>query len=409
MEDQVLMEYARLLNRESDAVHAKNDQEFKKVKNEIVKLREGSEILQLYYHGKRAELENLPVPDGYYEIEEKIKQFKLEDKYSVSKLSDDELFNLLYRRYCDWKNGSCNFEYGDLQDFYENKTGKGFVREAIYREQEEDVSKRYELDAKSNEELFNLAVVLKRNNNNETDGDKRKQSNLDIRVIIRLYSKRTGTDSNEVSSKVSAEAIPTPQPTANKIQTKQNSTIKTIKAHLDWISFNDINASVSTRIVDMPYAKILDYKLNDNSQTITAPSTYKTKTDLGSVVGRSIIGGLLTGGIGAFIGGATANKKTVQTSDATTTIIHNYELVITLDNTTMPNITLNFKEDKRSAEEAASMLGVIINRNKQKASSQIASPSSSIADELTKIADLKAKGLITDEEFNVMKKKIIGI
>lgn len=67
--------------------------------------------------------------------------------------------------------------------------------------------------------------------------------------------------------------------------------------------------------------------------------SYKTSTSTGSMMGRAIIGGVLTGGAGAIIGGATAKKNT-QAS------ISGYKINITIRNMQNPIITIEtHKED----------------------------------------------------------------
>lgn len=51
------------------------------------------------------------------------------------------------------------------------------------------------------------------------------------------------------------------------------------------------------------YNEILDFNINDQK-------SYKTSTSTGSMLGRALVGGVLTGGVGALIGGATAEKNT---------------------------------------------------------------------------------------------------
>ena len=55
----------------------------------------------------------------------------------------------------------------------------------------------------------------------------------------------------------------------------------------------------------------------DNAQVISVDKTWDsirnvaTKTNMGSMIGRSVAGGLLFGGVGAIVGGSTAKKDTI--------------------------------------------------------------------------------------------------
>ncbi len=64
-------------------------------------------------------------------------------------------------------------------------------------------------------------------------------------------------------------------------------------------------------IKNIPYkfSDILGYRVSDNSTTIHEAQTAQTKTSGASMLGRAVVGGVLLGGVGAVVGGATAKKK----------------------------------------------------------------------------------------------------
>jgi hypothetical protein len=61
----------------------------------------------------------------------------------------------------------------------------------------------------------------------------------------------------------------------------------------------------------MPFEKIIGFELKDNQTTVTKTTSlkYKTSTNTGSMLGRAVVGGILTGGVGAVVGAATAKKN----------------------------------------------------------------------------------------------------
>ena len=71
----------------------------------------------------------------------------------------------------------------------------------------------------------------------------------------------------------------------------------------------------------------------------------------------------------------------------------------------------------QNANQAKDVLSVIIDDAKQASApitqpitqSVVAPASSSVADELAKLAKLKADGILTDEEFRVQKSKLLGL
>ena len=56
---------------------------------------------------------------------------------------------------------------------------------------------------------------------------------------------------------------------------------------------------------------IIDFSLLDKQTVIQhhSGSTAETNTSTGSMIGRAVVGGVLTGGVGAAIGAATAKKR----------------------------------------------------------------------------------------------------
>lgn len=75
------------------------------------------------------------------------------------------------------------------------------------------------------------------------------------------------------------------------------------------------------------YADILDFNVNNEL-------SYKTSTSTGSMIGRSIVGGVLFGGVGAVIGGTTAEK----TTEASVT---NYRINISIRNMASPIVSVD--------------------------------------------------------------------
>ena len=75
-----------------------------------------------------------------------------------------------------------------------------------------------------------------------------------------------------------------------------------------------------------------------------------------------------------------------------------------------------YENYQKNANCAKDLLSVIIDRAKQSDNpivQQVAqvppSPKSGIADELAKLAQLKADGILTDEEFNTQKAKLLNL
>ena len=169
------------------------------------------------------------------------------------------------------------------------------------------------------------------------------------------------------------------------------------------------------------YSDIIEVSYEENGSQLYTKSTGRT-------IGGAIVGNFLMGGAGAVVGGLSGASKLNKE-------IKNMDIKILLRSTSRTSCVLHFKdvdrvlktkkEDDRklyetylkNANQAKDVLSVIIDDAKQ-ASTPIAQPitqsvvapaSSSVADELAKLAKLKADGILTDEEFRVQKSKLLGL
>lgn len=111
------------------------------------------------------------------------------------------------------------------------------------------------------------------------------------------------------------------------------------------------------------FSDILAFSVQDNERTISSSSTSVARTNNRSMLGRTAVGGLVAGNIGAVIGGATASR-TIETTGTMSSIIHDYSVVITVNSLSSPMITLEIGQDKKLMNRVSSTLTVIVNRNK---------------------------------------------
>lgn len=113
------------------------------------------------------------------------------------------------------------------------------------------------------------------------------------------------------------------------------------------------------------FSDILGYSLVDDatSETITT-STGTAKTSTGSMLGRAVVGGVLTGGLGAVAGAATAKKNISDNATSQTTTTHKYTLYINVNSLQEPTIALKIGDNVSKAQKLAGAINVIIERNK---------------------------------------------
>lgn len=166
---------------------------------------------------------------------------------------------------------------------------------------------------------------------------------------------------------------------------------------------------------DLKFSDILNFKVTDDSKDIYTPAKYETKTDTGSMLGRAVVGGILTGGVGAVIGGTTAKKEIVQTSEQVHRISHDYRIYVYINNLDESQLEIRLYSDVKTTEKIAGVLTYVLNKNEEKKNaSQVAKESTqgssnSVADELSKLVRLKDQGILTEEEFLQQKAKLLSV
>jgi hypothetical protein len=164
------------------------------------------------------------------------------------------------------------------------------------------------------------------------------------------------------------------------------------------------------------YSDIIEVSYIENGDTMFTKSTGRT-------IGGAIVGGVLMGGAGAVVGGLsgdTKKKKEVKNMDVkillrsteeTSCVLHFMESSSPL-NSKDASFNARYEEFLKNANTAKDLLSVIIDDAKQTATQAVTQPvapqSSSVADELAKLAKLKVDGILTEEEFQAQKAKLLG-
>lgn len=114
---------------------------------------------------------------------------------------------------------------------------------------------------------------------------------------------------------------------------------------------------------DLPMKDIISCTFNDNQHIEKGKVSYETKTNTGNMAKRAVVGGVLTGGVGAVIGGVTAKRDTIvnQENDK---IVHDYTVIININNLSDPIIRIPLGKDGARVNEIVGLMNVIINREK---------------------------------------------
>lgn len=111
------------------------------------------------------------------------------------------------------------------------------------------------------------------------------------------------------------------------------------------------------------FKDIIGCSLSDNSHIEKGTVTYETKTSTGSMLGRAVVGGVLTGGVGAVIGGATAKKNTVAVPQGNDKMIHDYTVLVNINSLTTPIVRVRCGSDGAKANDIVAIMNVIIRQN----------------------------------------------
>ena len=112
------------------------------------------------------------------------------------------------------------------------------------------------------------------------------------------------------------------------------------------------NSDSPIELIIFPVSEILSLEVIEDGQTVshsTTTSGGEIKTSSGSMLGRAVVGGVLLGGVGAIIGGATAKKTTASESVTHTNTVENVneiKLKVLVNNTINPLISIPFLSKK---------------------------------------------------------------
>lgn len=179
----------------------------------------------------------------------------------------------------------------------------------------------------------------------------------------------------------------------------------------------------SVRKVVIPFDQIISVEVFEDNTMLQQKSSLRT-------IGGAVIGGAIAGGAGAIVGGlsggAQQNKK-----------VSKVQVKIKLRDINTPSYTIDcfncktmtvggkpikpssseghlYKKGLNHAHRIADTISAIIDitdkadKSPEQIKFQVQKTTVSIADELTKLADLKEKGILTEEEFILQKKALLG-
>jgi hypothetical protein len=151
--------------------------------------------------------------------------------------------------------------------------------------------------------------------------------------------------------------------------------------------------------------RYFNYKDLISSEIIKHGETV-SKTSRSSQIAGAIAGGLVFGGVGAVIGGLSGKRKT-------STKMYAVSLRIIVNDKENPLFALLLNKNYPEAVKWHKILTKLIKKadREEVPGGNVATANNeqlSVADELLKLADLKDKGVISEEEFTIQKKRILN-
>ena len=141
------------------------------------------------------------------------------------------------------------------------------------------------------------------------------------------------------------------------------------------------------------FADILSVELVKDSEVITTHTHSTTNT-----IGRAVVGAAIAGGVGAIIGGNTSKSKSTSQE-----VVSRFQVVVTIKNIQHPTLILSdiIKEDV--ARLVMNAFAVIIDTTQTPQNI-----TNSMSEELLRLHQLKEQKILTEDEFLVLKDKILS-
>lgn len=177
---------------------------------------------------------------------------------------------------------------------------------------------------------------------------------------------------------------------------------------------------------EIPFEQILSVEIIQNGSTVLSKSAN---------IGGAVVGGMLAGGAGMIVGGTSGKTKVGKT-------LSRIAVRIRLKDLSKPALVIDcfdskalfgqsemeteyikssyIEECQQHAQKIADLVSIIIDNVERQSSQDLIlktnrpSPCedrqdySSMADELKKLADLKDRGILTEEEFKEQKKRLLN-
>lgn len=151
------------------------------------------------------------------------------------------------------------------------------------------------------------------------------------------------------------------------------------------------------------YEDLSSFELQQDGESITKGG-----------LGRAIVFGVATGGIGAIVGGITGKKSSSSVNTET-----KIKIVSKSETADVSYIIFNQKKLKKKSnaykqiaievDKTLAFLQKVVDEQSEKTNIEKTENISSVADQIKKFKELADSGIITQEEFDAKKKQLLGL
>lgn len=151
------------------------------------------------------------------------------------------------------------------------------------------------------------------------------------------------------------------------------------------------------------FEEIVDYDLLENDISVASGG-----------VGRTVFGAAVAGPVGGLLGSLTAKRKTKKSIDSlalqiTTSDFYFPSVMITYINTETKSKSSKYLKEMSKAKETMACLDIIFKTQVSSEVQQNYSNQSNPYEEVKKVKELLDMGIITQDEFELKKKEILGL
>lgn len=239
-----------------------------------------------------------------------------------------------------------------------------------------------------------------------------------LAILVAFFQSKSDYKKEQKSEKKRADIITDRVSSLTKLT--PSTTIVGIKNSYQFIVDNENRKvcyidEVNKKVIS--FEDIINVELVENGTSLVQKSTMRT-------IGGTIIGGVLAGGAGAVVGGLSGSSKVVQK-------ISKVQIRMRIRNLNDPVLIINcfdaetmtqegkpispesidghlYKTGRENAQSILDLVCVIIDDVDKNSCFSLSEIKTSIADELTKLAELKTKGILTQDEFEQQKDKLLS-